>query len=332
MPLGRCTITWRSAAGAVGLALSIVLAMSCAPKAQAETITFMSVSPYQLGDLLRTEKPTYDVEIGADLVHPGARAEIMPAFVFVHGSGGRLLRHQRYLELARSLGFLTLQLDSFGPRGVSSTVGNQTNVTAAMMTVDVLRALAFLAARPDVDARRIAVMGSSKGAIAALFAAWSPIREKVAGDLDFAGYALLYPLCARIEDANVTSSPVHVFIGEKDNWTPAAPCIAEVARMRALGRPWTITLYDGAFHGFDAPIDGIRDMPHAYSMVGCDIALRADGYEYETGSGYLLTQAERRQAFRACARKGGVKMGGNHAAGALLTDVEAFLRAVRDRD
>jgi len=332
MLLCRSAITWRSATGAVGLALSIALALWCAPKARADAITFMSASPYQLGDLLRTENPTYDVEINAELVHPAARAEVKPAFVFVHGSGGRLLRHQRYLELARSLGFVTLQLDSFGPRGVSSTVGNQTNVTAAMMTVDVLRALAWLAARPDVDARRIAVMGSSKGAIAALFAAWSPIRQKVVTELDFAGYALLYPLCARIEDATVTASPVHVFIGEKDNWTPAAPCIAEVERMRARGRPWAITLYDGAFHGFDAPIEGIRDMPHAYSMAGCDIALRADGYEYETGSGYLLTQAERRQAFRACARKGGVKMGGYHAAGALLTDVERFLRVVRDRD
>ena len=78
-------------------------------------------------------------------------------------------------------------------------------------------------------------MGSSKGAIAAMFAAWTPIREKVAGGLDYAGYLLLYPLCAEIEDGQVSPNPVHVFIGELDNWTPAAPCIAEVARMQARG-------------------------------------------------------------------------------------------------
>lgn len=309
-------------AGSIGLVLLLISAAS------AETVTFTSASPYQMGDLLTTAAPVYDVEIDADLVLPEATGAAMPAFVFMHGSGGRLLRHQRYLERARGLGFATLQIDSFGPRGVGSTVGNQTNVTAAMMATDVLRALRYLAGRPDIDANRIVVMGSSKGAIAAMFAAWTPIREKVAGDLDYAGYLLLYPLCAEIEDGRVTANPVHVFIGELDNWTPAAPCIAEVARMKARGRDWAITLYEGAYHGFDAPIDGIRSLPQAYSMVDCNVALRADGYEYETGSGHLLTRAERPKAFRACARKGAVKMGGSHAADALLADVDAFLQSV----
>ena len=171
-------------------------------------------------------------------------------------------------------------------------------------------------------------MGSSKGAIAALYAAWTPIREKVAGVLDYAAYILLYPFCARIEDARVTSNPVRVFIGEQDNWTPPAPCEAEVARMQGLGRDWDITLYAGAYHGFDAGFEGIRSLPHAYSMVDCSVALRADGYEYETGSGYLLTKAERREAFRACARKGDVKMGGRHAADPLLRDIRALLESI----
>ncbi len=297
--------------------------------ALAEEVAFTSASPYQMGDLLRERVPRYDLEVSADLVYPEEVEEVMPGFVFVHGSGGRLLRHQRYLELARALGFVTLQLDSFGPRGVSSTVGNQANVTAAMMAVDVLRALEFMAEQPGIDPERIVVMGSSKGAIAALFAAWTPIREKVAGDLDYAGYILLYPLCATIEDGQVTDSPVHVFIGELDNWTPSAPCIEEVGRLASLGRAWEITLYDGAYHGFDSGRDGIRLLPNAYSMADCSIALRADGYEYETRSGFLLTEEERLKAFRSCARKGEVKMGGAHAADALLSDVAAFLEPFR---
>jgi len=311
-----------------GLGLLLAAGLALAPIAEAEQVSFTSASPYQLGDLLSDASPVYDVEINADLVYPDKKAEKMPAFVFMHGSGGPLLRHHRYLELARAHGFVTLQIDSFGPRGITSTVGNQTNVTAAMMTTDVLRALEFLAGRPDVDANKIAVMGSSKGAIAALYAAWSPIRQKVVGDLDYAGYALLYPLCATIEDGNVSANAVHVFIGKEDNWTPAAPCMEQVDRMAALGKDWAITLYEGAYHGFDAPIEGIRDMPYAYSMVDCNVALRTDGYEYETGSGHLLTRAERRLAFRSCAKKGAVKMGGYHAADALLKDVGNFLDAV----
>jgi len=313
-----------------GPGLLLALGLTLAPIAEAEQVSFTSASPYQLGDLLGDARPVYDVEISADLVYPGKTKQMMPAFVFMHGSGGPLLRHHRYLELARARGFATLQIDSFGPRGITSTVGNQTNVTAAMMTTDVLRALKFLAARPNVDANRIAIMGSSKGAIAALYATWSPIRKKVAGDLDYAGYALLYPLCTTIEDGNVSANSVHVFIGKEDNWTPAAPCIEQVNRMAALGQDWAITLYEGAYHGFDAPIDGIRDMPYAYSMVDCNVALRTDGYEYETGSGYLLTRAERRLAFRSCAKKGAVKMGGYHAADALLNDVGRFLESITD--
>ncbi|MBT5267644.1 MAG: alpha/beta hydrolase fold domain-containing protein [Rhodospirillaceae bacterium] len=312
------------------VALSTLLVLAPVSAADAEGIKFKSASPYQLADWLAEPTPTYDVEIDADLIYPDEIKAAMPAFVFMHGSGGRLLRHHRYLELARKPGFVTLQIDSFGPRGIGSTVGNQTNVTAAMMTTDLLRAMKLLAERPGIDPKKIVVMGSSKGAIAALYAAWTPIREKVAGDLDFAGYALLYPLCATIEDAQITAAPVHVFIGEEDNWTPAAPCIEQVKRMKALGQDWAISLYEGAYHGFDAPIKGIRAMPSAYSMASCNIALRADGYEYETGSGYLLTKAERRSAFRFCAKKGSVKMGGYHAADALLKDVETFLRSVVD--
>ena len=315
----------RRGGGLCGLGLLLALNLTFAAVVEAEEVGFLSASPYQLGDLLAETNPIYDVPISADLVHPEKTAKTMPAFVFMHGSGGRLLRHHQYLEVARSLGFITFQIDSFGPRGVSSTVGNQTNVTAAMMTTDALRALRYLAGRADVDPERIVIMGSSKGAIAALYAAWTPVRQKVVGRLDFAAYLLLYPLCAVLEDGKVTNNTVHVFIGEKDNWTPAKPCIQQVGRMKSLGRVWAITLYADAYHAFDAPIDSVRSLPHAYSMADCTIALRADGYEYETGSGYLLNKFERRLAFRACAKKGQVKIGGAHAAAELLEDVRALL-------
>ncbi len=308
-----------------------VLCLLAAPFAEAEDVTIASASPYQLANLLQEANPTYDVRINADLVYSSQTTEKMPALVFMHGSGGRLARHQRYLELARALGFATLQIDSFRARGIGSTVGNQANVTAAMMTVDALRGLDFLTQRPDIDANKIVIMGSSKGATAALYATWAPTRRKVAGDLDFAGYVLLYPYCTTIEDGDVTTNPVHVFIGEKDNWTPPAPCLKQAERMKARGRNWAITLYEDAYHGFDAPIKGIRNMPYAYSMVGCNIALRADGYEYETGSGYLLSKATRRKAFANCAKKGAVKMGGSDAGDVLFRDIKTFLTTIKKR-
>ncbi len=314
-----------------GLVAALAAGLLAAHLIFADEVTFTSARYYQLTNLLAEENPEYDLALKADLVLPEKTKDVMPAFVFMHGSGGQLGRHDRYLELARALGFVTLQVDSFGGRGVWSTVGSQTEVTAAMMAVDALRALKYLAARPDIDAGKIAIMGSSKGAIAALYAAWTPIREKVAGDLDFAGYALLYPICVTIEDGKVTASPVHVFVGELDNWTPPAPCVRQVETMKSRGRDWGITLYEGAYHAFDTPRDGIRDVPSAYGYGGCDLALRADGTDYDAASGYLLNRAERRLAFEACGKKGSVKIGGNRAAGALLRDLEKFLQSVLNR-
>jgi len=298
------------------------------PLASAKEISFMSASPYQLADLIRTKNPGYGVKIRANLIYPTTISGTVPVFIFLHGSGGRLARHQRFLTLARKLGFATLQIDSFGPRGVSSTIGSQSNVTAAMMTIDLLRALKFLAADRRTDARKIVVMGSSKGAIAALYASWNPIRQKVVGSLDFAAYLLLYPLCVAIQDGRVTTNPVRVFIGEKDNWTPAAPCVQQAMRMKRRGRDWTVTLYKDSYHAFDAPIGVPRLIPNAFSMVGCSVALRADGIEYETKSGLLLTREQRRRAFGKCVRRGFVKIGGPAAAAAaFFKDLEVFLRS-----
>ncbi len=296
-----------------------------------DDVTIKSAGYYQMNNLLSEDNPKYDISLEADLVHPKKTKDVMPAFIFMHGSGGRLYRHEKYLELARELGFVTLQVDSFGGRDVSSTVGSQTEVTAAMMAIDALRALKYLASRSDIDAKKVTIMGSSKGAIAALYAAWTPIRKKVAGDLDFAGYALLYPICVTIEDDQVSSSPVHIFAGKKDNWTPPAPCIKQVEKMKLRGRDWGISLFEGAYHAFDSWRDGIRDVPNAYSYDGCDLALRADGTDYDAASGYLLNRAERRLAFETCGKKGSVKVGGNHAVDALLRDLRKFLESILDQ-
>jgi dienelactone hydrolase len=292
--------------------------------AQAEQITFPSASPYQLGQVLKGNL-SYDLEITATLQFPQGIEGKVGALVFIHGSGGILSRHTKYLELARRLGLASLQIDSFGPRGVTSTIGSRTSVTAAMMAVDAHAALKYLARHPRIDASRVFLMGSSKGGTATLYSAWSPARRVVLGDLDYAGRIALYPACAHIEDGDVSASPLVTMIGEKDNWTPADNCVAMTKIMSNAGNPWSIILYEGAYHGFDDATRAVRTIPNAYNITGCDFALRADGIEYEKNSGFELTRADRRRALGACARKGDVLLGGNHALPTLMKDLEAFL-------
>jgi dienelactone hydrolase len=42
-------------------------------------------------------------------------------------------------------------------------------------------------------------------------------------------------------------------MGQADDWTPAKPCEALVARAKTLGGDTTFVGYPGAYHDFDAP-------------------------------------------------------------------------------
>jgi dienelactone hydrolase len=48
-------------------------------------------------------------------------------------------------------------------------------------------------------------------------------------------------------------APLVILIGEKDDWTPAAPCQQLAAAAERAGYPVTIKVYPGAHHSFDSP-------------------------------------------------------------------------------
>jgi len=88
--------------------------------------------------------------------------------------------------------------------------------------------------------------------------AWEPLaREKRAG---FAAAVALYPGCGVTlgtwhADATGTYravAPLLILIGEKDDWTPAAPCVKLAESTRATEHPVAITVYPGAHHSFDS--------------------------------------------------------------------------------
>jgi len=61
---------------------------------------------------------------------------------------------------------------------------------------DAFAALAFLAARPGVDARRIGIMGFSWGGVVSMLSATRTANQTFGRpDLAFAAHAPLYPVC-----------------------------------------------------------------------------------------------------------------------------------------
>ena len=202
---------------------------------------------------------------------PGRR----PAVVLLHGCGGP---HGRNGELSERLadyaswmrvqGWHALVVDSLGPRGERElcTQKNGTRaVTQANRQLDALGALRWLAARADVDAGRLALVGWSNGGSTVLAATNLKLREVSGAAVKPRAAAAFYPGCvAELKRGYQPASPMLMLLGEKDDWTSPQPCM-ELARR--AGDKVQAEVYAGAYHGFDsdAKLRLRRDVPNGVS-------------------------------------------------------------------
>ena len=86
-----------------------------------------------------------------------------PLIIIAPGSLGVAPSHLKHAETLNALGYATFVLDSFGARGVTSTVAKQTHFSFAASAYDVLAAWKVLRALPGIDANRIGAQGHSRG-------------------------------------------------------------------------------------------------------------------------------------------------------------------------
>lgn len=200
-----------------------------------------------------------------------------PAVVLLHGCGGAYgnggqlnARHAMWGEYLAAQGFVVLMLDSFSARGlkeICTTKHRERTLKEADRVGDAYAALAYLRQLPGVDANRIALLGWSHGAGVALDTLTT--RPTIEGDAagttspsassSLAGFnaaVAFYPGCTsrnKKSDRFHPYAPVLLLIGETDDWTPAAPCIALAAAVSARGEPMHIVTYPDTYHDFDSP-------------------------------------------------------------------------------
>lgn len=180
----------------------------------------------------------------------------LPLVILVHGSGGIEENAAVWERLFASIGISTFAIDSFSGRGIVSTVADQSQLGRLNMILDLYHSLAILAAHPQVDPNRIAVMGFSRGGQAVLYATlkrfqkmWNP------SGIDPAAYIALYAPCITtyIGDTEVTDHPIRIFHGRSDDWVKIAPCRAYFKRLRATSKDVEMTEYRNTWHAFDYP-------------------------------------------------------------------------------
>ena len=196
-----------------------------------------------------------------------------PAVVILHDCSGLGPRSSgapaRWARELGAQGYVTLIPDSFTTRGHPDGVCTDASpsrgeVAPSRRVRDAYAALAHARALPYVDGRRVGLMGGSHGGSTTLAAMAAPehtwdllAREKRAG---FGAAVALYPGCGttlgawRADGTGIyrAAAPVLILIGEKDDWTPAAPCVKLAASSQSTEHPVTITVYPGAHHSFDS--------------------------------------------------------------------------------
>ena len=244
-----------------------------------EVIYFDSANPFSFNDIIENFENLDNQEVHGFLTLPQniEKNEKVPLVIGVAGSKGWSNHHLDYLENYRSAGIATFELRSFKSRGVSSTVGSQIEVTHAMMILDSYRALEALSSHPNIDIDKVAITGWSLGGGVALFSGWNPLRKAINSKYEFAAHLSLYPPCfVKPISLDFTDSPMHILIGELDNWVPAKACEELVESMIDEGVNIKINVLKDAHHSFDrtTPVVKVED---AYNFSECRLRMNDEG-------------------------------------------------------
>ena len=213
-----------------------------------------------------------------------------PAIVLLHScyglresDGSEVKRFYFWARYLRDQGFVTLLVDSYGPRGLQRLCPlperDRPIKTDRERVRDAYGALLYIQSRKDVLARSVGVMGWSNGGQAAIWTIGDSHSGRPASlpEGDFRAALALYPGgCQQALRAKwKTNIPFLMLIGEADDWTGAKPCVDLTSSAKATGAPVEITLYPGAHHAFDEP-----DMP---IQVVKDVVL-PDGHSPTVGT------------------------------------------------
>jgi dienelactone hydrolase len=218
--------------------------------------------------------PSDPVVLSAELRFPSG-AGPFPAVILAHGCGGPGNADAGWAQALPGWGYAAFVVDSFRGRGLSEVCTNARALLGTQRIPDVYGALRILATHPKVDARRVALMGFSHGGIVTLGASttWAKQAFAPAGHPAFRAFLAFYPYCnTAYPERQQISAPLRIHAGERDDWTPAAPCTRLAEILSASGQDATITVYPGALHSFDnvgRPPTYLRNVDS-----GADCALR----------------------------------------------------------
>ena len=276
---------WTALASLPALAQDLVADLSAAPAAG--TFRFASSTPKTLGELMRRPGPDGNSTALGHLFMPKVAASAkVPAVVLLHGSGGV---YKAMLDFwprqFNAAGIAVLSIDSFGPRGVSSTVEDQRQVPFAADVADAFAALRLLSTHPQVDASRIAVMGFSRGGAAVIRSAAERVvaSQALPGGVRFAAHVPVYAAgctgAIRLapKPGVFGKAPMFFVHGDADDYVPIGGCRDYSALVGKAGTPVQFLALAGGQHKFDDDSPRRIYLPSAArTLEGCPLEFDID--------------------------------------------------------
>jgi dienelactone hydrolase len=263
---------WRRALAVAALGLSPALALASRPDCGNTELPRLSFVQFSSPNIA-TSPPT-PLTIKGKLSLPqqrdhhlgctSANGRRLPAVVILHGSAGVDSRGDFYEAALNAAGIATLQIDMWEARGLGGGAGRP---AAPILTLpDAYSALAFLAARPDIDATRIGVLGFSWGGVNSLATAELLYAGAFGGGRRFKAHVAHYPVCYAFNTVipnlpppaqigtqflNLTGAPVLVQLGSLDGYDNGAENCNALAAAVNPANTVEVVEYPGAQHAFD---------------------------------------------------------------------------------
>ena len=242
--------------------------ISFANGAAGQNIEIPSASPLNYHQVISAPGEMPRLAVDGKLFLPPAAKRVargkLPLVIVVPGSLGIAPSHVSHAETVTNEGYAAFVLDSFGARGVTSTVANQTQFSFAASAYDVLAAWIVLAVHPEIDGTRIGAQGHSRGGSAVLTAATRRFADAVIDrGRGLIGVLAAYPWSGhQFLDPSTGTTEVRVLMGDADEWCSPMQVQGHCQAIRLSGGKASMRLFAGAHHSFDRGTK-IVDVPDA---------------------------------------------------------------------
>lgn len=284
------------------------------PVIAGQKLGFMSSNPITFQQLM-TKQQLMPQPVWGYLSMPKVTSkQKIPAVVMMPGAGGLKPWYSKYVKSLNDKGIATFQVDSFTPRGLDDVASDQAQLPIPMLIADAYGALQYLAKEPNIDAKKIAIMGWSLGGLVSITTAFEDLNEHVLNkNQHFAAHVAFYPACNLIYPNNrLDGAPWLYLHGGADDYTQPTDCLNLIGKLRNS----TIidaVLYPNAQHAFDnpRPVEWLADVQNPKNCHGV-IANNWAITEQTTGAA-INTPADYQKAYSGCMLRG-AHLGFNQAA------------------